>query len=113
MSTFGESLFRSFSGVRRVSYVIKKYPRHLGKASSFKEEVICRINQANSALFAGLIWQIVSYLPDYFPANNALFAGLIRQIVSYLPDYENEVLQGYIYGPVRYWSDKSRVTSQE
>ena len=61
------------------------------------EEVICRINPANSALFAGLIWQIVFYLPDYFPANNALFAGFIRRIVSYLPDYENEVLQGYIY----------------
>ena len=65
----------------------------LGKVSKIKlmEEVICRIN----------------------PANSALFAGLIRQIVSYLRDYENEVLQGYIYGPVRYWSDKSRVTSQE
>ena len=39
------------------------------------EEVICRINPANSALFAGLIRQIVAYLPD-----------IIRQIVSYLPD---------------------------
>ena len=29
------------------------------------EEVICRINPANSVLFAGLIWQIMSYLPDY------------------------------------------------
>ena len=77
------------------------------------KEVFCRINLANSSLFAGLIRQVVSYLPDYFPANNALFARLIQQIVSYLPDYENEVLQGYIYGPVRYWSDKSRVTSQE
>ena len=28
------------------------------------EEVICRINPANSALFAGLIRQIVPYLPD-------------------------------------------------
>ena len=31
----------------------------------------------------------MSYLPDYNPANSDLFAGLIRQIVSYLPDYEN------------------------
>ena len=31
---------------------------------SLKEEVICRINPANSDLFAGLIRQIVSYLPD-------------------------------------------------
>ena len=31
----------------------------------FMEEVICRINPANSDLFAGLIWQIVAYLPDY------------------------------------------------
>ena len=29
------------------------------------EEVICRINPANSDLFAGLIRQIVAYLPDY------------------------------------------------
>ena len=28
------------------------------------EEVICRINPANSNLFAGLIRQIVAYLPD-------------------------------------------------
>ena len=28
------------------------------------EEVICRINPANSDLFAGLIRQIVTYLPD-------------------------------------------------
>ena len=76
------------------------------------EEVICRINPANSALFAGLFRQIVSYLPDYFPANSALFAGLIRQIVSYLPDYENfRSCKGY--GPVWYWSDKSRVSTQE
>ena len=55
------------------------------------EEVICQINPANSALFAGLIWQIVSYFPDY------------------------ENLRSYkgTYGPVQYWSDKSRVTSQE
>ena len=56
---------------------------------SILEEVICRINPANSDLFAGLIRQIVSYLPDYNPANSDLFAGLIRQIVAYLPDYEN------------------------
>ena len=31
----------------------------------------------------------MSYLPDYNPANSDLFAGLIRQIVAYLPDYEN------------------------
>ena len=68
---------------------------------------------ANSALFAGLIWQIVSYLPDYFPANNALFAGLIRHIVSYLPDYENFRSCKSIYGPVWYWNDKSRVTRKE
>ena len=37
-----------------------------------KEEVI---NPANSDLFAGLIRQIVAYLPDN-----------IQQIVSYLPD---------------------------
>ena len=94
------------------------------------EEVICRINPANSALFAGLIRQIVPYLPDYFPANSALFAGLIRQIVSYLPDYfpANSALFARLilqivsflrdyenlrsckgtYGPVRYWSDTSR-----
>ena len=40
-----------------------------------KEEVICWIHPANSDLFAGLIRQIVAYLPD-----------IIRQIVSYLPD---------------------------
>ena len=57
------------------------------------EEVICLINLANSALFA----------------------RLIRQIVSYLPDYENlRSCKGtYIYGPVRYRSDNSRVTRQE
>ena len=55
----------------------------------------------------------MSYLPDYFPANSALFAGLIRQIVSYLPDYENLRSCKGTYGPVRYWSDKSRVTRQE
>ena len=62
----------------------------LGKVSKIKlmEEVICWIN----------------------PANNALFAGLIRQIVSYLPDYENLRSGKGTYGPVRYWSDKSRVT---
>ena len=37
-----------------------------------KEEVI---NPANNDLFAGLIRQLVAYLPDN-----------IRQIVSYLPD---------------------------
>ena len=31
----------------------------------------------------------MSYLPDYNPANSDLFAGLIQQIVSCLPDYEN------------------------
>ena len=31
---------------------------------SLKEEVICRINLANSDLFVGLIRQIVTYLPD-------------------------------------------------
>ena len=77
------------------------------------EEVICRSNPANSALFAGLIRQIVSYLPDYFSENSALFAGLIQQIVSYLPDENFRSCKGtYIYGPVRYWSDKSRVTRQ-
>ena len=40
-----------------------------------KEEVICRTNPANSDLFAGLIRQIVAYLPDK-----------IWQIVAYLPD---------------------------
>ena len=37
-----------------------------GKRAALKhlEEVICRINSANSALFAGLIRQIVPYLPD-------------------------------------------------
>ena len=40
-----------------------------------KEEVICQNNQANSDLFAGLIWQIGAYLPDE-----------IRQIVPYLLD---------------------------
>ena len=37
------------------------------------EEVICQINQTNSDLFAGLIRQIVAYLPDF-----------ILQIVTYL-----------------------------
>ena len=36
------------------------------------------------------------------PANSALFAGLIRQIVSYLPDYENLRSGKGTYGPVRY-----------
>ena len=38
---------------------------HCGKLTfPILEEVICRINLANSDLFAGLIWQIVAYLPD-------------------------------------------------
>ena len=41
-----------------------------------KEEVICRINPANSYLFAGLIRQIVPYLP-----------GKFRQIQSKIPLY--------------------------
>ena len=58
------------------------------KIQKIKEEVICRIN----------------------PANSALFAGLIQQIV---PDYKNLRSCKDTYGPVRYWSDKSRVTRQE
>ena len=37
---------------------------HVKVKVSVKEEVICRINPANSNLFAGLIRQIVTYLPD-------------------------------------------------
>ena len=44
------------------------------------EEVICLINPANSNLFAGLIQQILAYLPEF-----------IWQIVSYLPDF-------YVFG---------------
>ena len=56
-----------------------------------KEEVFCRID----------------------PANSSLFDGLIRQIVPYLPDYKNFRSCKGTYDPVRYWSDKSKVTSQE
>ena len=38
--------------------------RQGGRLFSINEEVICRINPANSDLFAGLIRQIVSYLQD-------------------------------------------------
>ena len=52
------------------------------------EEDICRINPANSYLFAVLIRQIVSYC-RINPANSVLFSRLIRQIVTYLPDNQN------------------------
>ena len=42
------------------------------------EEVICRINPANSDLFARLN-----------PANSILFAELIWQIVTYMPDNQD------------------------
>ena len=35
--------------------------KELDMMSSIMEEVICRINPANSDLFAGLIWRIVSH----------------------------------------------------
>ena len=43
------------------------FPKTLGQTKFWLknlEEVICRINPANSDLFAGLIRQIVTYLPD-------------------------------------------------
>ena len=48
-----------------------------------KEEVI---NPANSDLFAGLIWQIVAYLPDNIRHIVSYLPDNIRQIISYLLD---------------------------
>ena len=57
----------------------------MGNLLKVMEEVICRINPANSDIFAGLIWQIMTYLPDQSgkqllvcqinPAYSGLFAG--------------------------------------
>ena len=49
-----------FTSLEDISKLVKK----IVLVKKMLEEVICRINPANSDLFAGLIRQIVSYLPD-------------------------------------------------
>ena len=60
----------------------KKIGRGYLPDQSGKQQLICRINPANSCLFARLVQQLVSYF-RIAPANGSLIAGKVQQILSF------------------------------